>query len=183
MAEETMGGNGKANQAKPDTPKERKPEKFKFTAPSSSVTRPTLKGAANWDRWYQTMLGRCQVSEISTILEGYQTEPEDDDEYLQWKRRQQIGLRGIYVYRQNCGNDDPRSPSECWRKISVANVVHTASCRGKGKARDAFQHRAFAGRLIATYYELGKVNVVSQSHEPSGRRFVQHDELIWWSEV
>ena len=52
---------------------------IRFTMPSSAVSIPTLKGASNWDRWYQTVYGLCQTVGIYQILLENMT-PENDDQ-------------------------------------------------------------------------------------------------------
>ena len=73
----------KANQVKPE---QSRPKKiFKFAMPSSTVNIPTLKGASNWDRWYQTVYGCCQIAGIHSILAGTLTQPQGDEEYDEWE--------------------------------------------------------------------------------------------------
>lgn len=68
----------------PSTDRKRRPIRFRFTMLSSSVNISTLKGAANWDRWYQLVYGCCQIAGVHHILTGQMTSPEDDDDYYNW---------------------------------------------------------------------------------------------------
>lgn len=70
------------DQTKTESPSERKRPKFTFTMPAATVNIPTLEGASNWDRWYQTVYGLCQTASIHPILTGQMTRPEEDPD--QW---------------------------------------------------------------------------------------------------
>ena len=48
----------------------------------------------------------------------------------------------------------------------------------KGRPLMAFQYEASAGRLIATEYQLWKVNVVPNRMSPQAGQYVQGDELV-----
>ena len=41
-----------------------------FTAPASTVHIPMLDGAKNWDHWYNSLLGMCEMTDIDGILTG-----------------------------------------------------------------------------------------------------------------
>lgn len=56
---------------------------FKFTMPGATVNIPTLQGAFNWDLWYQTVYGLCQIAGIHLILIDQMTKSEEEED--QWE--------------------------------------------------------------------------------------------------
>ena len=49
----------------------------------ATITIPVLKGASNWDRWYQIVYEVCQTAGIHPILTGQITRPKDEND--QWE--------------------------------------------------------------------------------------------------
>ena len=47
-----------------------------FNPPASNITVPVVNGARNWDQWYNTILGMCEMADIDSILKGELTESE-----------------------------------------------------------------------------------------------------------
>ena len=41
-----------------------------FTPSTTSITIPMLDGAKNWDHWYNSLLGMCEMTDIDGILTG-----------------------------------------------------------------------------------------------------------------
>lgn len=41
-----------------------------FRPPANSIVIPVLHGAKNWDRWYNSILGMCEMADIDGILTG-----------------------------------------------------------------------------------------------------------------
>ena len=58
---------------------------FKFFMPSSTVRIPTLMGAYNGDRCYQTVYGYCQIADIDEILTGEMIQPQDPEGFKECK--------------------------------------------------------------------------------------------------
>ena len=46
-----------------------------FAPPSTSCTIPMLDGAKNWDHWYNSILGMCEMADIDGVLTGHDTIP------------------------------------------------------------------------------------------------------------
>ena len=46
-----------------------------FQPPASSIKVPTLDGAKNWDLWYNSLLGMCEMADIDAILTGEDSVP------------------------------------------------------------------------------------------------------------
>ena len=68
----------------PDT-KPQRVSKSRFDMPSSIFTIPTLKGASNWDCWYQTLYGGCQIGGIHHVLTGKMTPSKNDEDTMDWE--------------------------------------------------------------------------------------------------
>lgn len=68
----------------PDT-KPQRVSKSRSDMPSSTFTIPTLKGASNWDCWYQTLYGGCQIAGIHHVLTGKLTPSEYDEDMTGWE--------------------------------------------------------------------------------------------------
>ena len=108
---------------------------------------PTLKEAATWTHWYQTMLGYCQLLDIASILTGEYEEPDEDEEYEQWKAANdwieghiRLSLEGdeyahiasikgahnmIKALESACKSKSKRHPSKeaLWLTITRANLA------------------------------------------------------------
>lgn len=41
-----------------------------FTPSATSINIPMLDGARNWDHWYNSLLGMCEIADIDGILTG-----------------------------------------------------------------------------------------------------------------
>ncbi|KAL9132711.1 MAG: hypothetical protein Q9175_006117 [Cornicularia normoerica] len=50
-----------------------------FSPPAISIVIPVLQGAQNWDRWYNSILGMCEMADIDGILTGESFIPITDE--------------------------------------------------------------------------------------------------------
>lgn len=50
-----------------------------FHNAATNVNIPTLKGSKDWDQWYNSLLGMCEIADIDAILTGNDPIPTRDE--------------------------------------------------------------------------------------------------------
>ena len=118
-------------------------QKGVFVAPASTVHIPMLNGVKNWDHWYNSLLGMCEMADIDGILTG------EDEIPIQGEKESITAYNNRCIYWKTANKYVTGSIRSSLKPAALANITGISNAHQMlEKLKGAYKTKGYTSREV-----------------------------------